>query len=244
MLKFTCILNIFCLGGFMGIKKFTSYTFGLEGETFPLPFNPESDPEHTYISENGLKAVLAFLVRDESPEDPFEMYDEGEFYQFDRRRIHDVSRPDIEEFKRVVRANPGRVVTADSCGDGYRVGELVTVADCRNFKTAKYNKRGDSCRAETLLDRADGYYIVPEDATDPFKYAQGALETYSQWCNGEVYGVCVWTYTRESIADQWDDPKRDECWGYYGHDGYTADELLSQFRYAVTNGDPSKENSD
>lgn len=41
------------------------------------------------------------------------------------------------------------------------------------------------------------------------EYARNCVETYSQWCNGEVYG-----YTIE-MADGSDG---DSCWGYYGWD--------------------------
>lgn len=208
----------------MRLRKHIDYSLEIGDESFPLPFDPEGDPEHVYISANGLKAVLAFLVSDDSPADPFEEFDEGEFYQFNRSYKHDATRPDIEEFKRIIRANPGRVVTVGSCGDGYSAGELLTPKDCRGDK-----RTGENSRAEQLLDDADGYYIAPEDAADPLKYAEGSIETYNQWCNGEVYGVCVWTYTRDSIADNWEDPERDECWGFYGYDGYTADELESLF---------------
>lgn len=204
--------------------------------TFPLPFDPQGDPEHVYIAPNGLKAVLAFLVPDDSPEDPFKVFDEGEFYQFDRSRIHDTARPDIEDFKRIIRASPGRVVTVCSTGDGFATDSPpLTPADTRD------RQGSGTSAAEQYLDHADGYYIAPKDVTDPASYADGAVETYSQWCNGEVYGICVWIYTRESIADDWEDPDRDsECWGFYGTDGYTAEELKSQFDYAIHGNDPSR----
>ena len=204
----------------MRLRKHVNYTLDIDDEIFPVPFDPVSDPEHTYIAANGLKAVLAFLVQDFDPLDPLDEFDEGEFYQFDRGLKHGASRPDIEDFKRLIRGNTGRVFTVDSCGDGYRAGELLTPKDCRGDE-----RTGENSRAEKELDDADGYYIVPEDATDPLQYARGSIETYSQWCSGRVYGAVVWTYTRDSIADNWEDPERDECWGFYGRDGYTAEEL-------------------
>lgn len=228
----------------MGLKHYTSHFFEhyeREHDTehsFPLPFDPQGDPEHIYISANGLRAVLAFLVPDDSPEDPFS-WDEGEFYQFDCSYKHHTPRPDIEDFKRIIRENPGRVVTVCSCGDGFKVDAgPFTVADTRNRRTQPQCPRWTS-PAEEALDDAAGYYIAPADATDSAEYAAGALRTYSQWCNGEVYGICVWIYERASIADDWELTDRDaECWGYYGRDGYTAEELLSQFNYAVSHNNP------
>jgi hypothetical protein len=222
----------------MSIHHHTTYSYELQGEILPLPFNTNSDPEREYLSENGLHAVLAFLVQDECPNDPFTEYDEGEFYQFNNRYDHHTSSPDLEEWKRIIRANPGRVISVQGSSPDYRAGELVTPAMCRN-RTAHNNDTSD---ADYILDRMSGYYIAPADGTNPLQYATGSIENYSQWCSGEVYGVVVWEYTRDSIADSWQDPDRDqECWGYYGGDGYTADELRSQFIAAVTHGAPSRE---
>ena len=199
----------------MGLKQHTEYYYEHGEHTFPLPFDTENEPEHIHVSDDGLEAVLGFLVRDDSPADPFEEFDEGDFYQFDRMYKHDAPRPDIEEFKRIVRANPGRVVTVDRCGDGYRAGELVTVGMCPGAENSE---------AERLLGDADGYYIAPEDVTDAARYAKGAIEQYSAWAEGDVWGVVVWEYSRESIEDPWGDPERNECWGFYGYE-YAPGEL-------------------
>ena len=94
----------------MSIKKYSTYTYEHDGETFPLPFDPEGGPEKVYVAENGLKAILAFLVRDDSPADPFEEFDEGDFYQFNNRYKHYTPRPDIEEFKRIVIGQPVHII--------------------------------------------------------------------------------------------------------------------------------------
>jgi len=211
----------------MKLRKHTDYSLEIDEETFPLPFDPEGDPAHVYVAANGLKAVLAFLVQDECGEDPFEISEDGDFYQFDRSYKHATPRPDFEEFKRTVRANPGRVVTVDGGSPDYSAGVLLTAKDCRPGKRAGGRTiiDGYESEAERVLDGCLGYYIVPEDVTDAYSYAHGALKTYSQWCNGEVYGVVVWIYERRSIAEPWTEPGRDECWGYHGYDGYTAEEL-------------------
>lgn len=201
----------------MKIKHRTLHTLEYDTEhTFPLPFDPQTDPEHVYIAANGLRAVLAFLVPDDSPLDPFDDFEEGEFFQFNRQQAHYKPRPELENFKRIVRANPGRVFPVYQYGDEYR-------ADSTPF-----NSQCDG------LDYADGYYIVPDDATNPARYAAGSMKTYSQWCNGNVWGVCVWTYSRKSYADPWGEPEREECWNYYGRNGYTAEELKSIFDREVT----------
>lgn len=56
------------------------------------------------------------------------------------------------------------------------------------------------------------------------KYAEGVLETYISWCNGDVYGCVVQTHDAESgeMVDS------DSCWGFYGMD-YAEESLKSEF---------------
>jgi hypothetical protein len=87
----------------------------------------------------------------------------------------------------------------------------------------------------------DGYYIVPDDVPEPQSYAEGVMETLTQYLTGDVYGVCVWTYTRTYTAwdidgngilgeyTAWSEPDRaNECWGHYGYK-YAKTELQAQF---------------
>lgn len=206
------------------LRRHTTYTFELDDHVFSLPFDPEGEPEWYQISTDGTRAALAFLVPDNSPADPFEKFDEGIFYQFDRSRCHDCSRPDPDEFKRIIRANPGRVVTVCTRGEGFTVDAgPFTVADTK----------GDPSAACKAIDNADGYYIAPSDVTDAASYATSALSQYTAWCEGDVYGVIVWTYTRAGIDEPWGEPDRDqEVWGYYGCD-YAREELRSAFATAT-----------
>lgn len=227
----------------MGIKKHTTYTWeSPDGEILPIPFEFSQDGSELFrMSDDGLSCILGVLDQDQDPEDPFDG-DEGEFYQFNRHYYHCTAHPDIEDWKRIVRANPGRVFTHDGTGDCHgpgttycRVDSIVMPRDCRGDK-----RTGENSRAEELLDEAGGYYIVPEDATDPRSYADSALETYSQWCNGDVYGVCIWSYTRDFAEydldgngvpgefTDWEEPEREECWGFFGYD-YAEKELQEQF---------------
>jgi len=216
----------------MNVRTRTDYTleyYEREFDTdheFPLPFDTEGEPD-VWIAPNGIKAVLACLAHDDSPSDPFEEFDAGEFFQFDSGRAHDTRRPELEDWKRIIRAHPGRVVTVESCGYRFSAGVLALPSHCRS----KGNP--ENCSADAMLEDMDGYYIVPEDATDPLKYAEATIEQYSDYCEGEVFGVIVWTYTRNSIADDWDGPERDECWGYYGRD-YADEELETQFKSACS----------
>ena len=207
----------------MSIKKhtYTAYTLDDGANSFPLPFDVcDSHPEPLiYISADGLSAVVSCLALDESPADPFTEWDEGTFRQFDRSCIHYTPRPSQSAMLSIIRDNPGRVFYISSCGDGYA---LDSAAPLR-------------LRDALTVDDADGYYIVPEDATDPASYAKGALETYSAWCSGDVYGIMSWRYIRPTQLSPWtlDEDSRDtECWGFYGR-AYALQELQALHAEAV-----------
>lgn len=225
------------------LKSHTTYTYNHNDNIFNLPFNTENDPEYLNIAENGLKAVLSFLVPDSDCESPFDTDCEGEFIHFERGYHNSVKRPDIEDFKRIIRANPERVIThsgiSDCHGPGtsncYSLSNPLTASDCRGDK-----QTGENSIAENELDKCQGYYICPEDATDPAKYAAAVFKEYNSYANGECYGCITWEYTRESIADQWELLNRDcEVWGFIGYD-YAKDALYDDFNFACIGNDPAQ----
>jgi hypothetical protein len=191
----------------MSIKSRTTYTTELDGHIFPIPFEYIEGSEVLQI--NGETARLGVLVCDESSPDPFEEFDEGEFYQFNSRYAHFIEKPNMDEFVQIVLDNPGRVVAIEKIGNSYKADRLIV-----------------EHRAGWLSDLVDGYYIAPKDVTDPANYAKGVLEEYSTWCQGEVFGVCVWEYRR--AGEEWELTSRDnECWGYYGY-SYAEQTLKEQ----------------
>jgi len=202
----------------MSIKAHTSYTTEIDGHEFPIPFPYLEDSEILQVSADGQTARLGVLVHDDDCEGPLEEHDEGTLVQFNRSYSHYEPRPDLDDFKRLVRANPGRVVLIGHYGDTYKVeGAPLTAADTKGNQL------------ESALCGASGYYIVPEDVTDPASYAKITLRTYSDWCNGECYGVCVWTYTRTENGWDLDEDSREECWGFIGHE-HAQEELTNQMK--------------
>jgi hypothetical protein len=203
----------------MTIKSRTNHTAEIDGQEFEIPFPFEEGSEQVII--DGDKARLGVLVHDEDPSDPLVEFDEGELMQFDRRLIRYKERPDLEDFKRVVRANPGRVVLLYGRQDEsfFADDKALTVADTK----------GPNCGASDI-ENADGYYIAPEDVMDAAQYAKGIIAEYSAWCTGDVWGVCVWSYTFDGEA--WtlgEDGRDNECWGYYGYD-YALETLKEEMK--------------
>jgi len=213
---------VICRGGIiMPIKSYTcTYYEDGDGNSFPIPFKPDEDSILLHI--RGDKAVIGCLARDEYPDDPLDMFAEGEFYQFNSYYVHYQPRPDVEDFKRTVRANPGRVVLVYVRG-GYQDYS----ADDKAFDV--HHTKLD---AILEIEDADGYCIVPNDFTNPVEYAKGLMEEYSAWINGDVWGICAWLYSKHGGEWELDEDLRDECWGLYSRED-AADELESLFKYYI-----------
>ena len=190
----------------MAMKRHVSYTYEADGQSFPIPFEFEESSAILRLSPDGQHAMLGVLVWDEDASDPMEASEEGLLYDCDR--------PDLGEFKRLIRENPGRIVPVDVYGDGIYKAErgVLDVADTK----------GEDCLAGRILEEMDGFYIAPDDVTDPLAYARGVLETYSAWCRSEVYGVCVWKYRKDGTEWTLTDGEHED-WGYYGREAAEAE---------------------
>jgi hypothetical protein len=178
------------------MRKETRYFHELEdGREVEIPFNIEG-ADITEVQTEG-KILLGCIVRDLDPSDPLEEFDDGTLVQFDRHSKHYGMLPELGDFKDIIRENKGRVFYVDNRYAGYSIGQQAAIKNARDIKDA------------------DGYYISPKDVKpgkQAASYAAGAMEQYTAWCEGDVWGVCVWEYdtaTLELIA-------RDECWGCYG----------------------------
>lgn len=196
----------------------TSYTYEVRGHSFPVPFEFCAGSEMLIIADDGLTAKLGVLSQDDQPADPFEEWDEGTFYQFGRDYIHYQAR-DAQTLLDAIKQNPGRVFAVHSQHDWNPSFSLCSDSPLRHRDALK-------------IDDFGGYYIAPDDCADPASYAKGALETYSAFCGGEVYGVAVWEYSRPSTLAPWelDETSRDsECWGFYGT-RYAEEELASMMK--------------
>jgi hypothetical protein len=103
--------------------------------------------------------------------------------------------------------------------DGMPTDETMTKLESGKVWPISYSSHGPQCLYQLAYDSsdADGFiefeddYIkgVSKDARK--KYAEQALETYSQWANGETYGY----HLTSPYKDDFDD---DSCYGFYGYD--------------------------
>lgn len=61
--------------------------------------------------------------------------------------------------------------------------------------------------------------------------AKSHVESYSSWCNGEIYGY---------IIEDSDGEHLDSCWGYVGDSKYCLDEAMSNAEYHVKEAGETK----
>lgn len=193
----------------------TTHYIEHEGKEFVVPFEVIDGSE--IVTIKGDKAIVSYLSPDSDCEDPFEMI-EGTFVQFNYNYIHSDRKPDIEAFKRLIREYPNRVFTIDFKDYGCN-GSDYSVADGPfSVKDTKGERRtGDKSKAEEALDFADGYYVVPEDVPEDIRlsYAEGVMQNYTDWANGNCYGIVHCEFIR--VEDKWVMKDDEEAvWCYIG----------------------------
>lgn len=84
----------------------------------------------------------------------------------------------------------------------------------------RYALMGESSQVDRRWDVAGGVGVltVPDDVPDPESFARSVLEEYTDWCNGNVYGVVEETYLRLGDNDEWEATDVEACWGFIGID--------------------------
>ena len=143
--------------------------------------------------------LIAVAVRDQDAPNPVEEFDMGELVFFRN------TNRDPYNFGILIRANQNRVFYIS---EDYYLEERAYLKDL-----------------DGAFDHA-GYYIVPDDVPPNRRksYAKGVLQEMRYYRDGEVYGLCYWTY---NAAGELED--RDECWGFYGSK-YATKELTEEFK--------------
>ena len=96
--------------------------------------------------------------------------------------------------------------------------------------------QGPECRWDSVHKAGIVIFDTTEDCLMPetwtleerAKDAAGFLETYTCWCNGEVYGyqIAEVTHCKECGHEIVKEDPDDSCWGFYGNDiEYMASEV-------------------
>ena len=200
----------------MPVRTSTTYYIEHEGQEFETQFHPVEDSWQVTIK--GDHALVSYLSSDDATGWYFDENDSGRFINRDPRCMGE--RLGDDELKELMEANPGRAFVIHKYEHGM----------CR------YYRAGDEATAATIPDKqwdvshAAAVFIVPEDAPDPEKYCDSVMEEFSNWCNGEIYGICHATYNKVSKDGEeweWVEGETDECWGFIGSE-YAEKELAEQ----------------
>lgn len=204
------------------IERHTEYFIEDGDSTFPVSFEPVDNSAIIQIKRN--KAKVGYLVMDEDGGSHgfyFEEYNQGQWFGYDPHCLgHDPK--DREEVEQLARDNPGRVFWIHKYKHGmvryYRAGDALTPA---------VELHGTEPAAPGLfipdqqwdVSRGAALYIAPDDCPDPAKYCDGVCEEFSNWCNGDIYGVCTQEFKRKNKNEPWEPASDgDECWGHIGHE--------------------------
>lgn len=201
------------------MKKIVKYQHEFEHHTLDCPY----EGEVIFQEEVAGKVFLGVLVVDENPEIPFINDCRGEFGQFNSNYIHFTPRTLFTRHE----LQEGRVFGIYHRNDEYSIApELGPPAEWL------LNDDDPDSDNDWFKDKFDGYYVVPEDVPTErrLSYAQGVIAQYNAFCQGEVYGYCVWEYT---AATDLLNCQLEEVWGYYGRE-HALESLKEAFERTVT----------
>lgn len=120
--------------------------------------------------------------------------------------------------------------------DVYEHGGIhVSIMDTRHYPDQQWDAaRGGGAWIpdQTAIDNIDCYMDdTPEEReARALKYAEGCIETWNMYFDGDVYAHVVETHYFSEDGEYGDGTRieEDACWGYYG-DKYAAEELQSAF---------------
>lgn len=177
-----------------------------EGREYDLTYTPLNSDD-LFIEKVEDQIAVGYLVVDEYPgiTDYFSDYENGEFHEF---RSRDEMEKIIEELE-VEKKNYFLV-------DKYEHGLVhYSVANTSNYPDRRWDV---SCCA---------IFVVPEDVSKEraVDYANAVLQEYTDWCNGQVFGVCldIFNKTGNKVDDN-------ACWGYIGYD-HALESLKEEIKF-------------
>lgn len=202
----------------MPVRTETTYYIEHEGQEFETQFKPIDYSESWKITVAGNRALVSYLSQDDDANGwYFDENDQGRFISFDPRCMGE--RLGKEEARELMAEHAGRAFVIHKYEHGlccyYRPGSKV--------EAGIPDKRWDVSHGAAL-------FIVPDDVPEPEKYCDSVMEEFTNWCNGEIYGICHATYnkcSKDGEEWEWVEDQTDECWGYIGSE-YADKELDEQ----------------
>lgn len=100
-----------------------------------------------------------------------------------------------------------------------------------------YGLRGESSQVDRQWDvtAVAGFMWADDDwgaDVDIKEMARSFLETYTAWCNGEVYGIVHAHYTDQHGTGWEQDGDEEACWGFIGHE-FAETEMKSEHEHTI-----------
>lgn len=191
-------------------------TIDVDGTEIIIPDVYGRDPVPLYLTEASddviigpVRAdgdrVLTWLVQDEGGWMDSPLDDEAITWDSFRRGDPDRFDGDIDAVNEYLRENEGHAFLVECYSHGLDSYSLV--ADGKFYPDRQWDVG------------IAGIITLGDDWTNPREAAASIMESYTSWCNGDVYGIVE----RVLHSDGTVDDDGDECWGYLGYE-YAVDE--------------------
>jgi hypothetical protein len=160
---------------------------------------PVDDVHVGPLAEDGTRR-LAWLVQDDHCSMDSPLDNEGITWDSFRRGDPDRFGGDIDAVNAHLRDNEGRAFLVECYSHGSDHYSLV--ADGKFYPDRQWDVG------------VAGIITMADDFTNPREAAAATMAEYTDWCNGEVYGVMVRTVEADGTVT---DPG-DDCWGFVGYE--------------------------
>jgi hypothetical protein len=202
-----------------------------------VSFNNETNWEPTII-QNQLIAFVSFHY-DESAVNPCEDFDGfGDIRSLSTKHVNNISIEEIEQLIEHTTDGKEQVIPLSYFEHGQcKWGVKGTMSSMPDFNWDGVNFAGVWIPDDECIKSVDIWEKEAKEKGDPInrnqkfkEMAEQACETYTSYCNGEVYGYQIELYRLQFSEDdpvsllEYDDYNpndmlwEDSCWGFYGND--------------------------
>lgn len=177
----------------MQVRTYTSTShYLIDGDDeYAVDFMPDEFIDPFIRDEDGVRLVT-YAVQDDDCRD----YDWSEgvhFWQADPHHISPATREEAES------------------------SDHVFLVERYEHGLVRYALVGEASQVDRQWDvGVVGLIGIPNDFTDPEGAARSILAEYTDWCNGNVYGIVTERFTADNGLGWTNLNEGDACWGFIG----------------------------
>lgn len=173
-----------------------------------LSFDPDNEP---VIKETEDRIIVGYLCQDEDAENPCKHCDGmGQIRSLSNRHIDSIG---IDEAEELIESNPF-VVPLSYFEHGQSLWDVhggERIGCCPDMRWDGVRFAGVWVPDECCMDEINLKKTDEEKASRAREMAEQCCKTYTSWCNGDCWGVCVDVFDKE-----WNKVEDDACWGHIG----------------------------